>query len=69
MLAGSIANCATAIVFSAVYSIVLDPFPHGNAQHLLNMRIEQDGPGVPQMGFPAAQFLDVAHGTNAFPVC
>jgi predicted permease len=55
---------ATTAIFSAVYSVILDPFPYGDAQHLLSIQIRQPGDGEAKIGFSSDQFLDVAADTT-----
>ncbi|HEY3740467.1 MAG TPA: hypothetical protein VGL53_11515, partial [Bryobacteraceae bacterium] len=35
---------ATTTIFCAVYSIIVDPFPYGDSQHLMSVQIEQGDP-------------------------
>src|SRR5882762_11025153 len=56
---------ATTAIFSAVYSAIVDPFPYGDARHLLCVEI-RDAAGQTRFGYTPGQFLDLAADTNVF---
>jgi predicted permease len=57
---------ATTAIFSAVYSAIFDPFPYGDARHLLCVEVHQAGGGQDRIGYTADQFLDMAAEATVF---
>jgi len=55
---------ATTAIFSAVYSAIIDPFPYGDARHLLCVELH-DAAGQARMGYTPGQFLDMAADATA----
>lgn len=56
---------ATTAIFSAVYSAIIDPFPYGDARHLLCVELHDAG-GQARKGYTPGQFLDMAADATAF---
>lgn len=56
---------ATTAIFSTVYSVLLDAFPYGDAEHLMLVSLQQDN-GQRSDGFLTDQYLDLCADTTAF---
>lgn len=57
---------ATAAIFSAVYSVIIDPFPYADARHLMSVQIEHPGEAEANIGFSSGQFRDLAANSTVF---
>ena len=56
---------ATTVIFSTVYSAILDPFPYGDVQRLLSVQIQHPA-GENLIGFTSDQFLNLAAESTGF---